>query len=480
MTGTHGTVADQKRYGLTDRLRGNLFFKIFVAFWLASLMILISWMLFTTYVDDRPQRPAARAERAKAGHVPGPPHRYMLRMMYNLQHHERERLATAIERARKRHDLEIFLLDEQGVDVFARSVPPEALKVAEKLQDRRPQAYGKSAIGQISAHRIYRDDDGPMRAVFIFHPRALTWLDLLGSNPGLRIALAVLISGLMCYALSRLLTSRLEELRQASRKLATGELSTRLQVREYGGDETDDLARDFNSMAEQLQQRIQAQKQLLSDVSHELRSPLARLRVALALAQEASGDSTQLRRIETETERLESLIAQLLQTQIHTGDLETHIDLVALLRQLCDDATFEGQPQGKKVQLQCQLQEATIASAADLLRKSFDNVLRNALAYTPDHTTVNVALTRTETAYYIAVEDRGPGVPETDLPRLFDAFFRVDTARSRAVHSRNPADGYGLGLAIARRAIEQHGGHISAHNTSSGLRIEIELPIQST
>ena len=267
------------------------------------------------------------------------------------------------------------------------------------------------------------------------------------------------------------MTSRLKELQVASRRLANGELDTRLQVREKGGDETDELARDFNSMAEQLQERIQKQKRLLGDVSHELRSPLARLHLALALAQEKPDNAaTYMQRIEKEAGRLEELIAQLLTIQGQDLVMDTHIDLVSLLQSLCDDANFEGQPTGRRFIFGSDVPQAIVQSSADLLRKSFENILRNALHYMPASSEVSISLTSNNGFYDIDFRDCGPGVPEQDLDNIFSEFYRVDTARAR------DSGGYGLGLAIVKRAIAQHGGEVTARNCHPGLSIVVRLP----
>jgi two-component system sensor histidine kinase CpxA len=267
------------------------------------------------------------------------------------------------------------------------------------------------------------------------------------------------------------MSKRIRRLQLASRRLATGDLDTRLQVRRWGLDETDELARDFNSMAQQLQERVEAQKRLLADVSHELRSPLARLRIALALAQEhPDGSPAYLQRIERETERLEELIGQLLASQAEGIELSDHIDLVSLLQQLCSDANFEGAPKGRQVLLIHSLPEAIVASSGDLLQKSFENILRNALSHTADNSTVTVTLDRVGDRYRVRVADQGGGVAESELEKIFEAFYRADTARGR------DTGGHGLGLAIARRAIARHGGDIRAENTETGLAVTTTLP----
>ncbi len=453
-------------------MRGRLFIKMFTAFWLVTIAVLASWLLSANYFDTRALGPP-HPEKHRSGHPP-PPHRAMLQMIYELQNADREELRDLVATARKRHGITIYLLNAEGEELFGEDPPETALAVAREVSGRRRRAMALTAEGRFSAHAIYHSDYGPLRAVFAFDRRQRPIIATLGDNPWLRVLLAVLVSGLVCYLLSRALTNRLAALRSASRRLAEGDLATRIQVRATGGDETDELARDFNSMAGELQDRIQAQKRLLSDVSHELRSPLARLRIALALAQEQPDSSgAQLERIEREAERLEELIGQLLGTQPRDVPLDTHIDLVALLRSLCADADFEGGPDGKRVRFECDLPEAVVASHSDLLHKACDNVLRNALAHTGEHTAVEVALTQSGNAYTVRVRDQGPGVPEDELDNIFGEFYRVDSARSR------DTGGYGLGLAIARRAVVQHGGAIRARNHGDGLDIILTLPVQS-
>lgn len=444
---------------------GRLFIKIFLGFWLVTIAILGSWMLTMEYFESRPGGDQARDP------MRGPPHRFVLRSIYELQNSEDAELQALLERIGDEHRTQVYLLDREGSELFGRQVPEAVTRLAEKLRGPRRRAVEHGPDGHMMAHTVYRREQGLLRAVFVFPPPRHPVLGALGSSPLLRIALAVLISGLICYLLSRAMTRRLKALQQASRQLAGGELATRLQVRDRGGDETDELARDFNSMAQQLQERIQAQRRLLGDVSHELRSPLARLRIALALAQEDQANSGRhLQRIEQEAERLEELIGQLLSSQEQDISLDTHIDLVQLLEQLCADARFEGEAQNKQVVFEHSAEQAVVASAGDLLHKSFENILRNAITHTAADSIVQVTLERDNSACKVCINDRGPGVPEQELHRIFDEFYRVDTARSRET------GGYGLGLAIARRAILRHGGQMSAKNTGSGLAITVMLP----
>lgn len=443
---------------------GKLFARIFLGFWLITTAVLASWMLANQYFESRP---GAALEHRPAG----PPRGFILQMIYDLQNVEASELPGLIERAHTEHEVDIYLLTRQGEDLLERAVPAEVRRVAGELRGPRRRAQLSANGAQLLAFEVYRADRGALQAVFVFRPSPHRLLSLLGSSLWLRIALAVVISGLLCFGLSRLMTRRLKALQSASRRLADGDLEARLQVRQRGGDETDELARDFNSMAQQLQARVEAQKRLLGDVSHELRSPLARLRVALALAQEYPADTARhLQRIERETERLEELIGELLASQAADRAPDRELDLVALLRQLTADASYEGRAAGKGVVFRHALERALVASSGDLLRRSLENILRNALQHTPPDTEVLVSLDAVGDDYQLQVEDSGGGVPDGELDRIFDEFYRTDTARAR------DTGGYGLGLAIARRAVRQHGGHIRARNTGKGLLVTVTLP----
>lgn len=442
-------------------MRGNLFIKVFVGFWLVTIAVLGSWTLAVRYFEDLP------GIEARPG---GTPPRYMLRLLYTLENAPQAELAHIVRRAQQEKKVDIYLINRAGEDILGQSIPPPAQRVAAQLSRERRRASAQTEQGHFVGQVLSRNVEEPLRAVVhVIPPRPV--VAVLGSSPLLRLGLAVLISGILCFLLSRLLTRRLRLVQQATRELAEGALDTRIAVSSRGGDETAELARDFNAMASQLQARVEGQKRLLQDVSHELRSPLARLRIALALAQEQPAQCrNHLQRIEREAERLDELIAQLLSSHAESIQMDTHIDLVALLCALVRDADFEARSESKRVGFFTDRQEAVVSSAGDLLLKCFENILRNAVKYTAPDTEVTVDLRATDTCYSICIEDRGPGVPEAELERIFDPLYRVDTVRTRA------SGGYGLGLAIARRAIEQHGGRLQAINTGEGLRIIATLP----
>lgn len=442
----------------------NLFVKMFLGFWLATIAILGAWLLAAQYFDSLPS--------AGKGHpLHGTPPQFMLRLHYKLENLPADRLQSYIAGTERRHGIRIWLFDANQRELSGRRAPPAVMALASQLQGSTRRATRLEGRQRLLAFKVYRPEMGPVRSVVALPGRPHRIVSLLGDSPWVRLGIAIGISGLICYLLSRLMTRRIKQLQGAARQLAAGDLRARIPVPDSGGDETDELARDFNTMATELERRIDSQKQLLRDVSHELRSPLARLRVALALAQKDPADSVkQLARIERDTGRLETLIDQLLAAEHADFDAAGRVDLVHLLGELCADAEFEAGAGAGRVSLQTSLSEAIVAGRADPLRQCFDNILRNALAYSDGEVAVQLTRDIPSGDFEVQITDTGPGVPDAELARIFDTFYRVDEARTRE------SGGYGLGLAIARRAVEQHGGTIVGKNLHPGLAIVTRLP----
>jgi signal transduction histidine kinase len=286
------------------------------------------------------------------------------------------------------------------------------------------------------------------------------------------LLIAILIVGLVSFALASALSKRLRRLRTAAQVIAEGDLTARVPAR--GRDEVSALARDFNLMAERIEEMLQSQRQLVSDVSHELRSPLARLRIALELAQRAEEPAQALLRIEKEADELEHLVSDMLSlSRIESGQAQLEwraVPLCELLQGIVADARFEGEAVGRHVAL-AQCDKSGVEGDAVLLHAAIENVVRNALRYTPEGGEVTVRLQRKEGRVTITVEDQGPGVPEAELERLFEPFSRVGEARERE------SGGFGLGLAITGRTLMLHGGSARAENRpEGGLRVTLQLP----
>jgi two-component system sensor histidine kinase CpxA len=303
--------------------------------------------------------------------------------------------------------------------------------------------------------------------------------------PGLIIA--VLSSGLVCYILAWYMTKPVVRLRAATQQLAAGDLTAR--AGDSGGskrhDEIAGLIRDFDAMAGRLETLVKAQSRLLNDISHELRSPLARLNVALGLARQRTGaeSATMLERIELEAGRLNELIGRLLTlARMEDGDQRvpsTPVSLDEIVLNVAEDAEFEAQARHCHVHSEIPAGSWGVRGDASLLHSAVENVVRNAIRYTREGSTVEVHLERRESASgaeaVIRITDCGDGVPPPALEKLFQPFYRLDDARGRQT------GGVGLGLAITERAVRFHGGRVAAANRpGGGLMVEIYLPLMPT
>lgn len=298
----------------------------------------------------------------------------------------------------------------------------------------------------------------------------------------LQWGVALLVSGLICSLLTRYLTAPILRLREMSQKLAAGDLGARtssgLAKRQ---DEIGDLVRDFNAMASRIEDLISRQRQLISDVSHELRSPLARLNVALDLGRERKGNDPAFEQMQQDIRLLDEMIGRLL--TIAKLDISAphipmmDVDLADLLSQIVRNAEFELREPNGGIRLTSS-GRCIVSGSADLLHSAIENVIRNAIRYTENGTSVEIRMECEQSSsggsVRLVVRDYGPGIPESELKNIFQPFYRVTGARDRQ------SGGTGLGLAIADRVVRIHGGTIRAENaTPRGLKTEIVLPQSS-
>ncbi|KYF56924.1 hypothetical protein BE08_22205, partial [Sorangium cellulosum] len=310
---------------------------------------------------------------------------------------------------------------------------------------------------------------GPVRSPWMFF--------IVPETLPLRLLAIVVVTGLVAVVLARYLSRPIRVLRGATQRMASGDLSVRVSRQLAGADgETVALGRDMDRMAERIDELLETQRRLLRDVSHELRSPLARLNIALELVRRRSPPDVEpaFDRIERETERLNGMIGELLTlSRLETGrgmERTERVDLTALVEQLVEDAAFEAEQQGCSVELGARA-ACSLDGNGELLRRAIENVVRNAVRFTEPGTAVRVDLECAGGVAELRVRDRGPGVPEAALGDIFRPFYRVDDHRARG------AGGTGIGLAITQRAVLLHGGEVEARNAEDGgLVVALRLP----
>ena len=441
---------------------GRLFWKIFFGFWLSLVVISIAVGITVNLYNQ------ARWEELDEL-AAGPRAELALNAVaVSLRHGGRETVAELFEDMPRRFRQQVLIVDAQGNDLFGHSVPAAALQRARQDigDSARTRGLRRVQLADGTDYLLFIPDEPRGDRATHRHARERPLFNLWLISAGL--------TGLLFSAgLAWYLTRPVRHLRDASRQLAAGLLDTRVGPRiGRRRDEIADLGRDFDHMAGQLQSLVNAQQRLLHDVSHELRSPLARLQVAIGLLRQNPEHTGQtLERIERESGRLDELVGQLLTlSRLEAGvslPVES-IDLTQLLRDIVTDAQFESAAEQRRITLHCE-EGLTVTGNHEALLRALDNIVRNALHYTPAQTGIEINAVRTASgSIHISVCDAGPGVAEEKLAALFEPFVRADDNAVR--------DGYGLGLAIARRAVEAHGGRIRAINRQAGgLCVEVDL-----
>ena len=372
----------------------------------------------------------------------------------------RPALAAFLDTLERVYHARGILTDEQGRDLLTNQNRSDMLRRA-----RNRPGFLRATLGRDTVARVA--DDGRYWFFFVLERgRVGTWF--LTPDHLFFMAAAVLL----CYWLALHLTSPVRALQKAVERFGRGDLAAR--VNSTRGDELGQLARTFDRMAERLVTLLAAERRLLLDISHELRSPLARLGVAVELARSGDDLESHLNRIQKESDRLNALVGELLQVTRAEGDPSSlrreSVRLDELLAQLVEDAKIEASARGCRLEYNGQ-EAVTMEGDPELLRRAVENLIRNAIRYAPSDTPVEVSLARRNGEGLVTVRDYGPGVPDDSLERIFDAFYRVDGDRNRN------SGGIGLGLSIARRAVELHKGKIRARNASPGLEVEIALPV---
>ncbi|MEJ2480517.1 MAG: ATP-binding protein [Acidihalobacter sp.] len=447
---------------------GRLFWKIFIGFWLIQVAI-GSAVGLAVYLHNK-----AQLEDVTYLAAGGPRAQFVLNAAaMALRFGGPQALQMLLSDNRFTQRMPVLAVNKDGQDIFGRPVPPQAFRNAKSAI-----ASGQSPHGL----RVVTAPDGHSYILFIpaeisgrpAHPHPYPPEDSLFVRLGAAMFASLIFSVLLAWYLTR----PVRHLQRAANALASGDLAARVAPNMKGRrDEIADLGKDFDHMAARLQNVVDTQQRLLHDVSHELRSPLARMQVAMALArQQPDKVDAALERIEREGDRLDELVGELLTlARLGAGvgmEAEGEVDLAALLETVVEDGDFEADD-GRRVVLEY-CDSAIFTGRGELLRRAFENVVRNALRHSPEGAEVTVRAERESGWMRVTVCDRGPGLPEDTLAAVFEPFVRSGDSPTGG------RSGYGLGLAITRRAIEAHGGNVRAENRDGGgLCVILELPVSS-
>ncbi|MEQ9745743.1 sensor histidine kinase [Pectobacterium actinidiae] len=449
-------------------IRGRLFWKILLGFWLTFLvMSQLLWLAFSFYGERH--KPLEEIVVSRIATI------QTEMVAAALQHGGLGELNDVISLLpqQEQHYISITesplpLSDRELVSTPQNAMPDDAF-----MPDKRGVQRATHIIKQVSgpAGKWYqiRYDTELLRREFR-PPRPVEFLNV----PMPLVIIAgiggLLFSSVLAWSLAR----PLNQIRASFDQVAQGDLNVRLlPVMHKRHDEISDVARDFDSMVERLDSLASAREQLLHDVSHELRSPLARLQLAIGLIrQNPNNIDNSLQRIEREALLMDKMIGELLtlsRTE-HSGIEEAYFDLLGLVTAVVNDARYEAQVTNVEILLAADEDEDyTIKGNAELMRRAVDNVMRNALRFSAPEQQVAVSLIGNEHEWMIQVADQGPGVEKSKLSSIFDPFIRIDSPLS--------GKGYGLGLAITRKVVLAHGGHIEADNGEQcGLVIRLCVP----
>lgn len=484
--------------------RINLFIKIYLGFWLTIVITVGAFVYLDRLMTTEPmirhwQNTVDKTVSFYAGEAAA---------IYDRD--GADALKNYFQRLEKATRIKAYLFKERGLEITGQTI-------REDIKQQASLAFQKSA-----PHYIRTEDSG-IATEKVSSPKGHTYLFVAaiphpgppGFAPGppppgisserppvpplsfppprppphglppnifIQFIVGLLISGMICYLLARYLTAPIFKLSSAAKQLADGNLSVRVgPTLGNRRDELSSLANDFDGMAERMEILLTSQCNLLRDVSHELRSPLARLNVAMELCRQHAGNQAQKHfdRMALETQRLNDLIGQILTyNKMNAQAIElpkTKIDLAGLIEEIVADANYETNNTRAGIRVN---EPVIVEGNYDLLRRAIENIIRNALYHTPEGSIVEIyseaeSIEGQSTAH-ITVRDHGRGLPEDALPLIFNPFYKITDGDEHK-------SGAGLGLTISEAAIRLHHGTIKAGNAAdNGLIIEIFLPLDSS
>jgi two-component system sensor histidine kinase CpxA len=434
----------------------SLFWKLFLTMWLSivGFSATIGWLNDKLAREQWAEEPANTFSRGMF--------RINQRAMHAIEVDDRKGLRDELLGIPRMSRSHIYVQDFDNHEVLGRDAALQLLKDRRTVMDIRTHEDSQGR-----PYTLYTVNRTPPSTILAPGP----------AGTALRLAAAAIISALISFFLARSLSVPLEQLGVASRRIAAGDLNTRVgHTLPERNDEIGQLATDFDAMAARLQAMQQANQRLLQDVSHELRSPLARLTVALEIARKkgAPNVESELDRIELESERLGALVNDVLGLLRESSETDPKadeaFDLSILLSDLVDVVNYEA-PEGKPGIAWKPVEPFPYHGDRELLWRAMENLLRNALRHTDPDNGVILSLEYGRKQVHLDVRDFGPGLPDGELEKIFEPFYRVQESRDRG------SGGHGLGLSIAANAVRRHGGRIGARNANDGgLIVRISLP----
>ena len=369
-------------------------------------------------------------------------------------------------------DVSIYVIDGQGQDLLDRPLPVELAGFVRESVAPDPRDSAQDNYLEVRLTPQLVAPDGELLS-FLLLPKSITLWGSAATRLGLIVA-AMLVAGVVALLIARTFGRPIRELQLAVRELASGHVDARVPaIIANRTDELGSLAADFNTMAGRLEQLISGREQLVQEMSHELRSPLARLQAALALASHRQSlTDAERSQIEAEIGLMNRTFGELLRfSSLDAGGTSPPrlLRLGKLLRDLAETEEVEAAAKNCRLEVDAE-RELTLVGDPDLLRSGFENILRNAIRHAPEGSCVDISARRTSGGFEVQIGDRGPGVGDSELERIFEPFFRAPTTADQS-------SGSGLGLAIARRVFEAHAGKVAAApRAGGGLIITVRLP----
>ncbi|MGR6871102.1 ATP-binding protein [Pseudomonas sp. HK3] len=451
-----------QHFGLTGR--------ILFSFWLTLVLVVLATVLiFITQKDDDHAMHSI------------PPIKTSETLTLKLLSTDYALVAEWFAQQDPRDTRRIYIVND-GEEILERKLPRGLNRINSKLSPTHPFIH-RNRKGFIMVGRYLLLPDGHNVNVLIrSHDHKPPMHNIIAEQWLGFVVSAILISGLISYLLALYIVKPIILLRNATQKLASGDLSIRVQDDMKGRHgEVSLLAHDFDHMADRLEKTISSHKHLIQDISHELRSPVARLQLALELCKKRlniSDDQIDIARIEKECEQINAIINTLLNLPAYELDpslaFQDNVSITRLLSHICDDLNFSHP--NNQIALSTDIQQdINLVANQQLLRSAIENVLKNAQYYHQGNEPIKVDITQEQTNIVIRCCDQGPGVSHQQLEEIFKPFYRISEARERS------SGGHGLGLAISKRAIELHSGHIIAQaHSPQGLCVIITLPYEAS